>query len=349
MKGCLTGHILCLLFFVITTAGCDLSRDSEPAVRTKTLDHVGVYTIKRQGDYLYAGTGEGLFRKHIDTLEDSLWEKMNLDRRIRDFAVLSKWEIIAGAAISSYDANEISIYRTSDKGISWQEFQNNYGGKVHYNGVKYIERHPDSPEILFARGPGLNIIKSTNGGRSWRVVSGWWDSSGVSQFIKFDFNNPKIIWAGGMDVVFQPSLIKSTDGGNHWSGVGLPRNGGIARDIVIHQGNSNRVIVTVGSGIYKYSSSEEKWEFVNIQSVINTLDLSMQNTETVYASGRMSPIEGQPLFIERSLDFGESWETIILDSNLEGVTTYDLRSIVIGNQEIVLMATDHGMKRYYPD
>lgn len=66
-----------------------------------------------------------------------------------------------------------------------------------------------------ARGSGLMVARSLNGGESWNLINGkYWDLwGGHSILLETDPYYKKRIWAGGSDPYGLAYLLKSTDAG----------------------------------------------------------------------------------------------------------------------------------------
>jgi len=199
---------------------------------------------------IYVGTGEktvrgnvspgyGGFWKSDDAGET--WKKMNLDIdqvQVGRIAVHPKNPDIVYIAIIGdlfKNSNERGIYKSIDGGESWKKvlFSNERAGavdisidknnpRIMYASTWNIRRTPYSLE---SGGEGSGLWKSTDGGDTWKNISGndglpsgLWGISGVS----VSPVNPKKIFAlienkdGG--------LFRSDDGGESWKRVNDDRN-----------------------------------------------------------------------------------------------------------------------------
>lgn len=106
------------------------------------------------------------------------------------------------------------ILRSADGGKTWVErtipqykdSQNNWAYIAWHALIGKV--HPENPDVVFAG--GLDLWKSTNGGKSWTQISSW-----------FNFNNdaslPNYVHADQHNIKFRPNnpdeMIFSTDGG----------------------------------------------------------------------------------------------------------------------------------------
>ncbi len=118
------------------------------------------------------------------------------------------------------------IYKTTDGGASWTKvYTPSYSGTLAdnwlgdqgwYNNV--IAVHPTDTSIVYAG--GINLMKSTNGGRTWTTIADWTINANGNinsphadhHAFAFHPSNPNIIFTGN-----DGGLFTSTDGGVTWS------------------------------------------------------------------------------------------------------------------------------------
>ena len=107
-----------------------------------------------------------------------------------------------------------NIYRTTDRGATWA-FTGSTGGWICAVAVR-----PDSSDILYA-GTGSGVVsKSVDRGATWRAVKP--GGSDESPRIVIDQSNPLVAYVTGFSG--KPpadGLWKTTDGGEHWTLIGL--------------------------------------------------------------------------------------------------------------------------------
>jgi photosystem II stability/assembly factor-like uncharacterized protein len=204
-------------------------------------------------------------------------------------------------------------------------------------GVASIVIHPSNPSIIYAgtgevyrvdtsnigfnvwkaRGTyGVGIIKSTDGGNSWKKIYNRSLSNlfGV-QMLKFDPINPDIIYACTTD-----GLYRTTDAGVTFTKI-LDKI--YVADIAIHPTNPALMLAAVGNltnadkGIYRSTNNGQTWTKITtglpagFEGFIR-LDNVASNPNLVVASIGRNASSLNELFI--SNDFGASWE-IQLNSN----------------------------------
>jgi photosystem II stability/assembly factor-like uncharacterized protein len=111
------------------------------------------------------------------------------------------------------------IYKTTDRGFTWKE--SNIGWSN--DGVFSFKFHPDNPNILYS-GTYNGINRSLDKGEHWSMLDNGWPSEQWIFSIDFDHNNSDIMYAcskNGQNLgrgveEFHGTVMKSTDGGEHW-------------------------------------------------------------------------------------------------------------------------------------
>lgn len=308
------------------------------------LSEITVFTLKKDNDWLYAGTDRGL---HRTTLSKILWRPIGIDdTSFRTFSVFSKQEFLASANFDNGDS--LTIAKTTDGGQTWIPFRNGFGGVTRTIPLA-LEVHPQNEDILYARGL-MNVARSNDRGKSWESVYLKWDNIGTALFVKINSRNPDMLWAGGSKPTFAPHLIKSTDGGNSWMELTPIENveTGV-HDIVIHPNNSDNVLIGMAGAIEpaniirKSTDGGQHWQTVFEGAGIRTLAQSPGNGRTVYAGG----INAQgTLFFAVSPDFGDTWQTVEMQEGPAGITVNDMVSVMADGMEVLYLGTNQGVYSY---
>ncbi len=185
------------------------------------------------------------------------------------------------------------IYKSTDRGFSWQMVGNLDGDRVWSLAIS-----PQKPNIIYAGIIGGGIFKSTDAGSSWSPVN---DGLNDLQIIcvVISSNNSYILYVGTAN-----GLYKSTDGGSSWQAcsIGLPNLPILS--IVHSQKTSNLLyIATQGGGVYKSTDEGMSWYAINnglVNLQVQALMLSPQNDNWLYA--------GTADGVYKSIDGGEYWQ-----------------------------------------
>ncbi len=193
-----------------------------------------------------------------------------------------------------------------------------------------IELHPTNNRILYAAAAGGGVWKSSDGGASFNPI---FDEQIQSiGCIAVDPSKPdNNIWVGTGETWTRNSvsvgdgIYKSTDGGQNWKNMGLPKSDRIS-SIVIDPKNSDIVWVGVlgalwgnsdERGIYKTTDGGTTWTktfFVDNKTGCSDLILDKNNNNIMYASfwefrrsGWSFNSGGTQSALYKSTDAGKTW------------------------------------------
>ena len=145
----------------------------------------------------------------------------------------------------------------------------NTGGRI-----TDIALHPQDPNIIYAAAANGGLLRSDDGGSSWKPLHDRFATLAAGS-VTVDPLNPNIVWVGtgevnpgGGSATFPGvGILKSTDGGDHWAIKGLEDTRHIGR-IVVDPTNSNRVFsATMGAlystnperGLYRSTNGGDSW------------------------------------------------------------------------------------------
>lgn len=152
------------------------------------------------------------------------------------------------------------------------------GGRIHSIAV-----HPTDGKTLWCGAANGGVWKSDNRGDTWRPVMDTENSLSMGA-IAVDPKNPNIVYAGtgepvsaNGDTYNGAGILKSIDGGETWTTLGLTNVGSIT-DIVINPTNTNNIIasgVRNNAGLYWTEDGGNTW---TRSSNIAIADLSMHPT-----------------------------------------------------------------------
>jgi photosystem II stability/assembly factor-like uncharacterized protein len=196
-----------------------------------------------------------------------------------------------------------------------------------------IELHPTNNRIIYAAAAGGGVWKSSDGGASFNpIFDEHIQSIGC---IALDPNKPdQNIWVGTGETWTRNSvsvgdgIYKSTDGGQNWKNMGLPKSDRIS-SIVIDPKNSDIIWVGVlgallgdseERGIYKTTDGGNTWKkifYVDNKTGCSDLILDKTNPNNMYASfwefrrsGWYFSSGGTQSALYKSSDGGVSWNKI---------------------------------------
>ena len=231
----------------------------EPIFDAQPVSSIGALAIAPSNpNIVWAGTGEPWIRSHISvgqgvyksTDAGKTWTLMGLEKTGRISRVVidpKNPDIVLVAALGhAYGPQpERGVFRTTDGGKTWQRvlFTDENSGCAH------LEMSPGDPKTLFAGmwpieihtwgresgGPGSGLFKSTDGGVTWKRLSGNGLPTRMTGKIvpAISPSNPKRIYAlietgDGVPLNGQETdrgkLWRSDDGGEKWKLISHDRN-----------------------------------------------------------------------------------------------------------------------------
>lgn len=168
---------------------------------------------------------------------------------------------------------------------------------------------PSDASVLYVAGPGLQLRKSRDGGRSFAVATeGLADEGLLVAPLALDANDPQRLWFGGR------AIWRSVDGAGRW----LPMSAPVAGDarvsaLAVAAANSGYVLAGTSAGdIHRTFNSfnlaaDESWPSVRPRAgFVSSLTYDPHNPNLAYAT--YSTVGGAHVW--RSYDAGASWTSI---------------------------------------
>ena len=214
--------------------------------------------------------------------------------------------LFAAAAFTKAQQNspvptDAGLFIRSESG-EWES----YGPKI--QAVSSASVDPSDRRIVFLA-CGNGIIRTTNAGESWRLVTGWEISDATA--IVIDPKNGRNVYAAtGW------GLWKSTDGGDSWTSCNRGLTETFSKTIILDRKDSDRLLVGTGGGLFVSSNRAVTWTRIIDVPPTNILRLrrGVSDPETWLAV-----TEGHGAWL--STDDGESWQQTAPDlsyANLYG-------------------------------
>jgi len=248
------------------------------------------------------GRGSGIFRttdggQNWQRLTDGLPPVGETVGRI-GLAISESNPSILYAIYADHPGWFLGSYRSSDGGETWTRTNDGalnglYSNFGWYFGV--IKVRPDNPNVVFAL--GVDLARSTNGGQSWSIIA---TNVHVDHHaLWFNPAQPQQILLGN-----DGGMYRSTNNGSSWTFLtGLPVNQFYAAT-VDYQHPERRYGGTQDQGTLRtISGNPNEWENIHGGDGFYVL-VDPTNSNTIFA-------EYQWGWLERSLDGGETFETIL--------------------------------------
>jgi photosystem II stability/assembly factor-like uncharacterized protein len=198
---------------------------------------------------------------------------------------------------------------------------------------------PQRPRTIFAATYG-GVLKSTDGGRSWRAVNIAPTATVVDSLV-IDPQDSETVYVGTEGGVF-----KSTDGGATWQPANTGLFGketvqersdplvGYVYALVVDESNSGTVYAARESGLFKSTNGGDSWRRLGLRNV-GTVVLDPKDPETIYAgavgtgfsrdAGLIGPRAARRTLdgVFKSSDGGSNWRAVGLQGKSVGWLALD--------------------------
>jgi photosystem II stability/assembly factor-like uncharacterized protein len=161
---------------------------------------------------------------------------------------------------------------------------------------------PQNPDTIFLA-CGNGIVRSKDGGKTWRMVTGWRESD-VLQIVIDPEDGKRVYAATAWGVII------SKDGGDTWSpsNTGLPEN--FCKGIVLDEDDTSRLLLANTKGLFESNDRGESWRRVTGFPELAVLRLRRsQSDPDLWIAGT----EGLGVFCSR--DDGKSWQSVAPELN----------------------------------
>lgn len=198
---------------------------------------------------------------------------------------------------TTYFAAGVRIFRSQDRGTSWQE-RTALPGAPAGSLVNALEIDPSSSDVVYANTFGLGLFVSTDGGGAWQRVGA--TDPAIIRILNFvvDPSNPQRLLAATNDA----GLRVSNDGGVTWNATNVT---GQIWDVDVDP-RDPRVIYASGPDIRKSVDNGLTWQVLTVDQPSGTLRLVI---DPVLPS-RLAAFNGEGVSI--STDAGATWSKRIV-------------------------------------
>lgn len=225
-------------------------------------------------------------------------------------ALLAKAEPTLFAALAMTKGQEASSLPTDSGLFIYDHHADSWGvigPKILF--MNSIASDPNDPDTIFIA-CGNGIVRSQDGGETWRQVTGWRESDVMR--LAIDPEDGRNIYAAsvwGVNV--------SRDGGETWEAANAGLHETWSRPIVVDHKQPRRVLVGTEAGLYQSFNQARTWERVGRSPWVPVLDLQRSVSDP---DVWLIATEGQGVFI--SHDDGKDWREAVpelRDANIYSV------------------------------
>jgi photosystem II stability/assembly factor-like uncharacterized protein len=216
-------------------------------------------------------------------------------------------------------------YAERSQGIWIPKGPTNIGGRI--TGIVF---HPSDGNIIYAGAADGGVLKSTDGGVNWTMLTDDFITLSVGD-VTIDPNNPNTVYVGlgeanlAGDNYDGDGVYQTTDAGATWTNIGLAQTRRIGRvavhptdpDVIFVAGAGAQFSADSARGVYRTTDGGATWEKVlYISDSTSAIDLRINpvHPDTVYAAmweRLRSPTRrkagGVTSGIYRSTDMGTTW------------------------------------------
>ncbi|MBO6620308.1 MAG: hypothetical protein JJ892_13330 [Balneola sp.] len=258
-----------------------------------------------------------------------------------DIVQLTTGEYLAGIFTNELDNGDKTLYKKENG--SWKVFMGNYGGEEGiYTKVTGLEKHPNK-DIVYASG-AVNVFKTSDSGNYWELLYRTWDSIGGTNFFEMQPNHSENIWIGGVNNIDNPTLHRTTDGGETWEFINTFELAYSENfDILFNETDQDHIIVGLGGAIRSSRDLGETWETVLLESYSFKTFAKSSSPGKIFASGTS---RDNAFFMFLSYDYGLNWVKLDFEEAPENMEVNDMVAVQEEGREVLYLGTNRGLFSY---
>ncbi len=272
-------------------------------------------SIHMTGDYLYANTAYGIYRKKLSTMDNTSWDLYGFEgipivdfvRKGNSILVATPFQDKRALLLSTDDGKTYSCVTPS----SFLDMGPYSGFTIPH--IYAISQNPHNPHSLVAlvySVMSFGLLKSTDFGKTWNSLS---ERIGGYQnwFVGFNPNDTTNIYNTGESEIFNSFINTSYDNGQNWIESETVQNNCV-HHIAFHPTNPQTMIYS-GEGLLKKSTDKGKtWRLVFNDpnyTYFYKVVYDTENHNILYATGGRNS-QDHTFNMFRSTDGGESWDIL---------------------------------------
>jgi photosystem II stability/assembly factor-like uncharacterized protein len=228
-----------------------------------------------------------------------------------------------------YAGTQSGIYVSEDGGATWRWAEDDTGGMVVFN----LVIDPLDANRVYAGSWGHNVLRTTDGGRTWTPIHHGLETLSVHAFAIDAIDNEdmpsslRVLYAGTVEAVY-----RSSDSGETWQASPMINRALTTFALTVHPTQPGVVFAGTTEGVYRSDDIGQTWKAAGHESLDATVAaLAVGPTERhVFYAGT----EHHGLF--RSNDNGQQWQSWGLD----GASVY---AILVEPSGVIWLGTDQGI------
>jgi len=284
------------------------------------------------------------------------WAQLNTPGKVTDLAVSPANTAVVFACVSMA-GGKIAVYRSDNRGASWQQLQ-----VPGASGNCVLSVDPTtSQHVYLALGQmgSMALYKSTDEGTSWSesLASGTAFADGQIQFV--DNGLETLVYT---PTASEPNLVRlerSTDGGKTWAPIDQPLldQGVVVLSMISDPLNAATMLAltqvnpaqdytaeALRGGLWESSDAGKTWSEVSSNVPLNGELLAGADGQNIYAYDPGVPV------LEVSQDGGQNWLTLSLPAaaTAPGAGPLSAAQLAAGNQGAIYLVVNQHLYVYSP-